>query len=386
MNEKAISARPARARRSPRGCEFPLCDRPHRANGWCNAHNEQARLGKELTPLLSLPKYANTYLVYWPDAFRNGDGVLKVGRAWKWSRIQEMARTGAWIIIAQSDTDASWEREALRQLATEFEPAFVRAEDAEELLWRGRGWTECFRVAPEDLDLAYRLTIRGFAYGNEMGANPDDGIRPKFTRAEWLRYKKRQVAKYLAARADTGGDAGGDVASGADGDAAVGRDADRVDPARPETAGCDRDAHPRARGGRVPHPLGGRSFVVGHPRADSPSWPYAAACGVGTLHGCRERGKRRGASGARACEGSRASAPRGRRDRKTMGSRATFPTKAPRCAGCPADRLPGSPQRFGHGVLWSLRDCSGASHDGDRACKVRRAAGDVRAGAGGVDR
>ena len=37
---------------------------------------------------MSMPEFAMTYVVYWPE-----EGVLKVGRAWRFHWVQMMART-----------------------------------------------------------------------------------------------------------------------------------------------------------------------------------------------------------------------------------------------------------------------------------------------------
>lgn len=171
-------AAPSRRRRSPRLCDFPECDRPHRANGLCNAHNEQSRRGRELTRLRLLPRYAWTYVVYWPDALGPGMGVLKVGRSWSRWRVKGMLDAGARLISNTGNTDESWERWALRFLALEYRPAFRSAAEAEDLLWRGRGYTECFAVAEDDVYEAMDLIVYGYSFGNERGVNDLAAYRP----------------------------------------------------------------------------------------------------------------------------------------------------------------------------------------------------------------
>ena len=118
-----------------------------------------------------LPRYAMTYVAYWPDARGEGRGILKVGRAWRQSRLEMLRISGAHILICARGTDATWEREALRRLRAWFPQAFRDETEAYWYLWRGRGWTECFDVDDHYLDLAGKLIIEGFARGNEPGMN-----------------------------------------------------------------------------------------------------------------------------------------------------------------------------------------------------------------------
>ncbi|MCC4250770.1 hypothetical protein, partial [Microbacterium testaceum] len=90
-----------------------------------------------------MPEFAMTYVVVWPDAAGPGVHVVKVGRAWKSHRVEMMTRSGGQVIILARGTDATWEREALAELSRWFPRAFRRAEDAEGLLFMGRGFTEC---------------------------------------------------------------------------------------------------------------------------------------------------------------------------------------------------------------------------------------------------
>lgn len=163
------------------GCSYDNCDRPHRARGYCNGHLEQQRRGKPMTPLRTLPKFAWTYVVYWPDAVRPGVGVLKVGRCWSRSRLKGFLDRGARLVSNTGRTDETWEVWALRFLALEYAPAFTCAEEAEDLMWRGRGWTECFVVEESELYEAMDLVVYGYSYGNERGTNdPSAYRRPPF--------------------------------------------------------------------------------------------------------------------------------------------------------------------------------------------------------------
>jgi hypothetical protein len=113
-----------------------------------------------------LPTYAMTYVVYWPE-----HGVLKVGRAWRFHRVQMMTRSGGHVVVLARGTDATWEREALRSLRRWFPAAFDRAADSADLLFMERGWTECFAVGEHHLQLAVDVCIEGFARGNDQGVN-----------------------------------------------------------------------------------------------------------------------------------------------------------------------------------------------------------------------
>ncbi len=124
-----------------------------------------------MTPLRILPRYAWTYVVYWPDAIAPGIGVLKVGRAWSRSRLRGLVERGAQVISNTGNTDETWELWALRFLATEYEPAFASADEASDLMPKGHGWTECFVVREEDVYFAMDLAIYGYSYGNERGTN-----------------------------------------------------------------------------------------------------------------------------------------------------------------------------------------------------------------------
>lgn len=159
-------------RRSWIGCDFEGCSREHRARGFCNGHLEQQRRGKEMTPLRTLPRYAWTYVAYWPDLHGPGLGVLKVGRAWSRRRIEMLLASGAHLIANEGNTDGTWELNALRFLATRFKPAFHHPSEASGILIRGSGWTECFAVDREDIAIAWELCLQAFAYGSDYGENP----------------------------------------------------------------------------------------------------------------------------------------------------------------------------------------------------------------------
>ena len=88
-----------------------------------------------------MPQFAMTYVVYWPDA-----RVLKVGRAWRFARVQAMVAAGAHLLVLARGTDGTWEREALRALRDWFPAAFRSELDAWDLLPYGRGCTEDFWV------------------------------------------------------------------------------------------------------------------------------------------------------------------------------------------------------------------------------------------------
>lgn len=132
---------------------------------------------------MSLPEFAMTYVAYFPE-----HGVLKVGRAWIWQRLNELGDLGAHIIVLQRGTDASWEREALKVLARCFPKAFANYMDAEPVLGKGgKGHTECFAVEEYDLQFALDRCIEGFARGNETGENEATNDRRERPRVAGVR-------------------------------------------------------------------------------------------------------------------------------------------------------------------------------------------------------
>lgn len=163
---------------SVRPCWFEGCGRPQRARGHCNGHLEQQRRGKPMTPLRMLPRFAWTYVVYWPDALGPGLGVLKIGRAWSRWRVKRMVDRGAWLVSNIGGTDESWERWALRLLALQYPRAFQSANQATDLIYRGHGWTECFAVAEDEVYEAMDVCIRGYSYGNDRGRNDPSDYLP----------------------------------------------------------------------------------------------------------------------------------------------------------------------------------------------------------------
>ncbi len=99
-----------------------------------------------------------TYVVVWADEFGPGRHVLKVGRAWRSSRLQMMTMSGAQVIICARGTDRTWEIEALRKLRRWFPQAFNNDLEARSILFKGRGWTECFEVDDAHLQLCLLYT------------------------------------------------------------------------------------------------------------------------------------------------------------------------------------------------------------------------------------
>ncbi len=116
----------------------------------------------------AMPKFAMTYVVYWPEA-----GVLKVGRAWHFHRVQMMTRSGGCVVVLERGTDGTGETEALRVLRRWFPQAFRNEDEGRELLFMGRGWTECFEVNEHHLQLAVDLCFEGFERGNDQGVNEE---------------------------------------------------------------------------------------------------------------------------------------------------------------------------------------------------------------------
>jgi hypothetical protein len=102
------------------------------------------------------PERTTLYAVYWRT-----EGVLKVGRCWRAARYRELCATGGEVVFLMRDVPTRWELCALAQLDEHFLPAFEDAAQSEHLLPRGRGFTECFMVAPADLARAVDQIYEG---------------------------------------------------------------------------------------------------------------------------------------------------------------------------------------------------------------------------------
>lgn len=107
---------------------------------------------------MSLPGTTMIYAVYWPE--RN---VLKVGRAWKMSRLRGLMETGGRVLLLMRDCPLWEEQAALSELRLTFVRAFATEQEGSSILPRGRGFTECFRVAVADLEHAVKTIFRGIA-------------------------------------------------------------------------------------------------------------------------------------------------------------------------------------------------------------------------------
>ena len=68
---------------------------------------------------VKIPPLAFTYVIWWEDF-----GVLKVGRCWKMRRIRELTATGGRVLVLKEQSEAGYERYALREIRKEFLPAF----------------------------------------------------------------------------------------------------------------------------------------------------------------------------------------------------------------------------------------------------------------------
>ena len=79
-----------------------------------------------------MPTFAMTYVVWDPRSW-----TLKVGRAWRFSRVQRWIDRGWVVVVCQRGTDASWEREALAVLRHWFPAAFRSWAHAEDVLGPG---------------------------------------------------------------------------------------------------------------------------------------------------------------------------------------------------------------------------------------------------------
>ncbi len=287
-----------------------------------------------------MPRYAMTYVVYWPHA-----KVLKVGRAWRFSRVQMMATSGAQVLVLARGTDGTWEREALAVLRRWFPAAFDTAEASEGLLFMGRGWTECFAVDEHHVQLALDLCMEGFAKGNDQGINEESedqrgrsevaGIPARTDRDE--ADSVRVVAAHGRTRAPgtgAGADRGGSVPGAGGGRPGGGSPAEAgriwvledlpgrwsgVDPAR-EPAAC------------------------GHAERAGIGVSATAARLVATCRGCGGRACERARESGRAGEG-RAGRACESVGRVGAGAGAIPPTCQTATAGRSTYRMPGSSER-----------------------------------------
>lgn len=334
------------------------------------------------------PTYAMTYVAYWPHA-----NVLKVGRAWRSSRLAMLRMSGARIILCMRNTDGSWERWALRRLRRWFPQAFQNWREAEDLLFRGRGWTECFTVSEYHLQLAVELCIEGFARGNEQGVNTNVAAENHQRRGSTVRRlpartarsegdSPRPMAQDRPRRQKTPGhlrDRSGAVSGG-----------------RPSGRGdSDRAAHPDARGVGIPrHVHRRRTGMAGSaspaawrpPRAGSdvtrtPSGglPGALAAFHG-IRGCGERAR----VGARESAGEGAMGGGSRRT--AMGrveSASSDPDTPPSGTSSAAlgssAGVCGSSGRYS-GALWTMRHRPEVSREMVGAGALRGSVGRVRRG------
>lgn len=350
-------------------------------------------------------KYGTTYLVYWPEL-----GILKIGRAFRGSRLEMMRQSGGWPILLAENTDESWERVGLRRLRQLFDPAFTGPSGegphrADRILVKGRGWSECFFVEPEDLQLAFDESVRVMTReGNDIGYNPP--ATPAWRRALSGILRARAADRRRGHRDGTptpGGRFEPDGVGPETDRAATVRGGEPLDGDRSRRAACA-DA-----GGRRPvvDVVGGRPGVAvldatGIPRTTgctaargSSVRARGAAVDGAIFIGWRERKKERGRASGRACESARTgkgtSAGGGAGEGGPLGSvgaglrsSGTCSPAAPCPVGCSAHRLPGSPAGQSH-TLWSLRNLRRASSGVAGEREVHRAARDLR-GAAGVRR
>lgn len=296
-----------------------------------------------------MPKYAITYVAYWQDVFAPYKGVLKVGRAWKWHRLDMLTRSGAHIIVCARGTDWTWEAEALKVLRRFFPKAFNNAYEAEGVLFMGRGWTECFEVDEIDLQFALKLCFKGFAKGNDQGVNEQRATEDLDAGID---------LEELPACADGGeADGAGVVAdsgrAGSDG-AHTGVDSGG-DLSGASGSGVGDDAHSDVGRVRIPDDLPERGHGLGS--VDAPAEGGRAACDVGvpTATGYMHAHDSRRFANVRGCGGrARESARAGRAGERAAseqvgavgaGARANPQAGTSAAARCSADRLPGSPKR-----------------------------------------
>ncbi len=336
-------------------------------------------------------KYGTTYLVYWPAL-----GILKIGRSSRGARVEMMRQSGGVPILLAPGTDASWERAGLRRLRELFDPAFTGpsgegAHRADRILVRGRGWSECFFVEPEDLQLAFDECLRTMLReGNTIGNNPP--ATPEWRRA------LTGILRARSARRRCGDSARAADARGAGERAAAAPAADRA-PAVPCRRSAGRGgpgdpARSAARGGRDGVHLGaGRLGVAGdasglaravtgvHGPCHGPVVrPRTASAGTAIFIGWRERKNKRGRASESTCTHGRGGAS-ATRPLGSLGGRlhpaGTYATQAPAHDGCSAHGMPGSPSRFA-ATLRTLRHSGQAVPGVDGSGAIHREARDVR--------
>jgi len=111
------------------------------------------------------------YAVYWPKA-----NVLKVGRAWKMSRVRGLMSTGGELLLLMRNCPLWEEGAALKEMRANFDRAFTAELDATHILPRGRGFTECFTVTMAQLQHAIDTIFRGIArHGYEQAKDAAAG-------------------------------------------------------------------------------------------------------------------------------------------------------------------------------------------------------------------
>ncbi|KJL49516.1 hypothetical protein RS84_00229 [Microbacterium hydrocarbonoxydans] len=325
----------------------------------------------------AMPKFAMTYVVVWADERGEGRHVLKVGRAWRFARVQEMAISGGQVVVLARGTDASWETEALRILRRWFPQAFRSEIEARQILFQGRGWTECFEVDDEHLQLAIDLVFEGFAKGSDQGVNEERaaadqrggyavaGVPARTARGETDRGRVVDDGDGPSGpvRAGAGADRRGDL-PGAGGDGSRDRasaDARRLglpDDLSGAGLGVDRVAAPAAR--RRPTGVVGCSGTATRTFAN--------------IRGCGGSGRAGGCAGA--CRAGRTGESVG-----DVGGGAGDPDTAAETTaayGCPTYRMPRSPLRKIQG-LRSLRHRAPASRSLGSGGPLWRADDRVRA-------
>jgi len=332
-------------------------------------------------------KYGSTYIAYWPTL-----GILKIGRAFRGSRLEMLRRSGAHILLDARGTDATWEAAGLRALRRLFDPAFTGPTGdgphrADRILFRGRGWSECFFVEPEDLQLAYDECLRAFALeGNDIGTNPP--ATPAWRRALDAAHRSRAARRSRADRSGPPAAGGGEEPPTAQPHSA--RSAAVPDRADQVSDGAGDPARRDAGGSRTPVDMDrGRPGVAVHDAAVERAASGAQRpAGALIFTGWGERGRR----STRASESARARAGAGGRGRTRTcrplgrvepGSDLRRPSQAgsARPAGCSAHRLPGSPQRSLR-ALRALRHGCGQAPGVPRSTHVPRAVVHLR----GADR
>ena len=101
------------------------------------------------------------YVVVWRER-----GIFKVGRANHMGRVRKHLATGATALVLVRDRTTVDEARALTAIARRYPRAFDTWREARKILGpAGSGYSECYQVAPQEIDLAVDLVLGALANG-----------------------------------------------------------------------------------------------------------------------------------------------------------------------------------------------------------------------------